>query len=881
MKPIKLTMSAFGSYAGKEVVDFSKLQSGLFLITGDTGAGKTTIFDAITYALYDKTSGGRRDGSMMRSQYAENDVETYVEFEFLYRGELYTIHRNPEYYREGKRKKADGTLGMVKESSKVSLLMPDGTEFRGKKKEVDQKIEEIIGLDVNQFTQICMIAQGDFLKLLHAESKERKKIFSRIFQTKYYWLVQERLKEEAKQMYIRLEDNRKFCFAEMERVELPEHFQQEREIWEQWRTLELPPMEEVLELLKQVIQKGKDWEDAAGTQVQKLEKEKEQLRVKIESQEEVNRLFQLLEQGKTQKEQWEASKPKYEEAKRQLAVGKKAEKVLMLEQVWRNAKVDLAKASAEVEGLQNWLKNHGQPERELKEAYEHAKECWEARAPHLQERILKLTEWLPRYSKLQELEVKQKRAAEELAHSLSVCQEASQHYERIYASFFEEQAGLLAQELKEGVPCPVCGSLHHPQLALVSEEAPDQKAVEEAKKQRDMQEQKRSVATETFQKMKSQYEAEKNALLEMVGGENFPDEHIVRQELQEQKNIQQQLFKNQERLGEQWKKTVDERLRKEGLLESGQKQVVLFTRKKEEADFACKEEWKKQQFENLEEYQAAKQWIPMQDKLESQIKNYEQKIIQINSRVEMLEQQTKGKQVGNLSEEKKRLGEVNNQHKLWKTEQMKRHNVNEKNREARRKLKGYFEETGELQKQYEFMNHLSRTANGTLPGSVKLDFETYVQRKYFKQIIHVANRRLARMTSNEFILQCRDIQSLSSQGQAGLDLDVYHLVSNTVRDVKTLSGGESFMAALAMALGLADIVQNTAGAVSLETMFVDEGFGSLDDASRERAIQILKELAGEKAIVGIISHVNELKEQIDWQLNVTKTEKGSHARWNL
>ena len=191
MKPIKLTMSAFGSYAGKEVVDFSKLQSGLFLITGDTGAGKTTIFDAITYALYDKTSGGRRDGSMMRSQYAENDVETYVEFEFLYRGELYTIHRNPEYYREGKRKKADGTLGMVKESSKVSLLMPDGTEFRGKKKEVDQKIEEIIGLDVNQFTQICMIAQGDFLKLLHAESKERKKIFSRIFQTKYYWLVQE------------------------------------------------------------------------------------------------------------------------------------------------------------------------------------------------------------------------------------------------------------------------------------------------------------------------------------------------------------------------------------------------------------------------------------------------------------------------------------------------------------------------------------------------------------------------------------------------------------------------------------------------------------------------------------------------------------------
>ena len=150
---------------------------------------------------------------------------------------------------------------------------------------------------------------------------------------------------------------------------------------------------------------------------------------------------------------------------------------------------------------------------------------------------------------------------------------------------------------------------------------------------------------------------------------------------------------------------------------------------------------------------------------------------------------------------------------------------------------------------------------------MKLDFETYVQRTYFRQIIQAANRRLARMTSNEFILQCREIQDLSSQGQAGLDLDV--------------SGGESFMAALSMALGLADIIQNTAGAVSLETMFVDEGFGSLDDASRDRAIQILKELAGEKGLVGIISHVNELKEQIDWKLNITKTEHGSQAKWEI
>ena len=881
MKPIKLTMSAFGSYAGKEVVDFSKLKSGLFLITGDTGAGKTTIFDAITYALYDKTSGGRRDGGMMRSQYAGSDVETFVEFEFLYRGETYTIRRNPEYYREGKRKKADGTFGLVKESSKVSLLMPDGTEFRGKKKEIDQKIEEIIGLDVNQFTQICMIAQGDFLKLLHAESKERKKIFSRIFHTKFYWLVQEKLKEDAKQLYIRLEDNRKYCLGEMERVELPEHFLEEREIWKQWRSLELPPIDEVLEFLKDIIEKSRQWEEEAGKQVQELEKEREQLHAKIEKQEDINRLFELLQKALWQKEKLEDSRSKYEEAKRQLELGRKAEKVITLENVWRASKQDLARATLEVESHTKWLQEQAGPEKQLCQEYEDAKAVWEEQGPLIQERILKLTEWLPRYQKLQILEKKEGQAAAQLEQLLLSCKEASDYYEQLYRRFFEEQAGILAKDLQEGKPCPVCGSVEHPQLAVISAEAPDQRDVEKAKQERDRLEQRRTVAVETFQEIKSQYEAEKSALLEMVGLEELPDEQMVQRELQERKKEKETLFKNQETLGERWKKLVDERLRREGLLESSRKQVQEYERKKQEADLACKEEWRKQQFANLEEYQEAKQWIPLQEKIEGQIKAYEQKVIQLNSQIEMLKEQTAGKQAGNMTEEKQHLEEVKNQHKLWKTEQMKRHNVNEKNREARRKLKGYYEQTAELQIQYERKNNLSRTANGTLPGSVKMDFETYVQRKYFKQIIHAANRRLARMTSNEFILQCRDIQSLSSQGQAGLDLDVYHLVSNTVRDVKTLSGGESFMAALAMALGLADIVQNTAGAVSLETMFVDEGFGSLDDDSRERAIQILKELAGEKALVGIISHVNELKEQIDWQLNVSKSDQGSHARWNL
>ena len=215
MRPRRLKMSAFGSYAGETEIDFTRVRQGVFLITGDTGAGKTTIFDGITYALYGQTSGGRRDGAMMRSQYAPVGTKTFVELEFENRGEIYRIIRNPEYERESKRKNKEGEYTLTKEKAGVALYLPDGSLYRGNKQETNGKVVEILGVDVRQFTQIAMIAQGDFLKLLLAKSDERKEIFSRIFDTKIFWSVQEELRSRAKQLYGDLEDNKKACLREM------------------------------------------------------------------------------------------------------------------------------------------------------------------------------------------------------------------------------------------------------------------------------------------------------------------------------------------------------------------------------------------------------------------------------------------------------------------------------------------------------------------------------------------------------------------------------------------------------------------------------------------------------------------------------------------
>ena len=884
MKPVKLTMSAFGSYSGLEQIDFTGIQNGCFLITGDTGAGKTTIFDAVTYALYGRTSGGKRDGNMMRSQYADSDTDTYVEFQFLYRNQKYTVRRNPEYLRPSKRKNVDGTMKFVKETAKVSLLLPDGSEFQGKKKEIDLKIEEIIGLDVNQFTQIAMIAQGDFLKLLHAESKERKQIFSKIFHTRIFWRIQDTLKEQAKELSVQLEKNNMDCKREMERVQFAEE-DVRKEQWEALLKLQIPPQKEVLDCVEWICKSGEIREQELRQKNEQQEKQADVLQMELKSRQETNRLFELLKKTQEQLEILKGQEAKAEEMRRQIRDGSRAQKVAAAQEQFQRAKAEYLGLKEGYCAIEQQLKQHEQELETARVFYQEQEQQLKQQEPKMQEQILRIQEILPKLRQLHSLKQQYRKSEQDMQHCLKKCQDASQQYEQLYQKYFEEQAGILAQELQDGKPCPVCGSCSHPKKAVISQEAPDKEQVEKAKEIRDREEANRMQVLERFQAVKGRLESEQVMIADVMEREGKTEADLEETEAERQlqkltedlKKLQSAFQKRQK----DYQQLIQEKSRLQGQAESKKSQLIIWNKKVKEGEEYFLREFQNQDFQSQKEYEQAKRWIENREAREANLKKYESAVLEVSSRYDTLKQQTEGKQMASVETLEKELAAVREKLRLSREENMTLHTRNEINQRARKTLIRDFSDAQKLRRQYEILGNLSRTANGNLSGSVKLDFETYVQRQYFRQIIHAANVRLAKMTGQEFILQCREIGNLSSQGQAGLDLDVYDLVNDSVRDVKTLSGGESFMASLSMALGLADIVQNTAGAVSLETMFVDEGFGSLDDMARDRAIQILKELAGEKGLVGIISHVNELKEQIEWQLEVKKTDHGSHVKWNF
>lgn len=928
MKPLKLTMSAFGSYAGKNVIDFTGQQQGIFLITGDTGAGKTTIFDAITYALYNQTSGGERNGNMMRSQYAQPETETYVELEFLYRGQTYRVRRNPDYKITKTLK--NGKIREQKVPHSVELTMPDGTVFPEKKNATDAKIIEILGLTADQFSQIVMIAQGDFLKLLYTKSDERKMIFSKLFRTDIYWKIQENLRRKSMEMDERIQENDRAFEQEKSRIILlPES--------------EELPLDELVERLRERLKDALKEQNLRRANVEELNK-------KITKYEEINKLFVSLEKIRQTGKELEARQAESKERRQQIENARKADKVLVAEQQNLRQQQEVEQSAQAIAKMTETLANDQEMFESLKTQLQEVEAIKKREAADLQKKMLALEQSFPSYEALQNARSEEQQAkkvwedlgktSEESFHkkeagiaalkeqqkrqeqvveqtkknweqtSLSAS-ESAKHYEHMYEAFLKEQAGILAENLSAGCPCPVCGSTVHPDPAKLSDHAVTELEVEQAKKTRAAAEEKRDLAYLAFEAEKTKKqklaqavekeeadfvlaqtiakqqrkEAEQNYVSLQKIAEQIR-EKLVYPSLAEAKKqyaaMQKALEAAEQEIAKKRQKVSElaeamNTLKGQKLAEEENQKTAKKLAAKTEKEYAKLLE--KSGFVSEETYHLAILPERSRSKLEREEKEYESQCLRQQSEQKLLEKQVSGKTYTDTTELNEQLKAEKQVLKEAEKTYMELHTAYENDRAVLQNCAVYLEKGKKLESEDQVIKSLSKTANGRLSGSAKIDFETYIQRQYFKQIIHEANKRLLTMSNHQFILKLKEEANTGRKTNEGLDLSVYSLVTDSERDVKTLSGGESFLAALAMALGLSDIVERSAGAIHPDMMFIDEGFGSLDAQSRQQAIEVLGELAGDSRMVGIISHVTELKEQIDRKLVVSRTDKGSRAVW--
>ena len=919
MRPTKLTVSAFGPYANKITLDLDRLgEHGLYLITGTTGAGKTSIFDAITYALYDRPSGDNRDDSMIRSKYAEPSAETYVELEFLYQNQLYRIRRNPEY----ERPKARGG-GMTKQTAKAELQYPDGRIVNKSKKEVTQAIEAVLGIDRNQFLQIAMIAQGDFLKLLLAKTDERKAIFRQIFKTQAFEKIQLKLKDDVKKIYVEWNDAKKNIVTYSKNIvcDPRHHLSHEANAAKKGESTTA----ETINILEALIYEDQDRAEHLAQQVQKNAQSLENVNNQIGKAEEYQKNIALLQEKRAELSDLQAN---LEAADEQLC----AQQALQSEREEIDASIAALETLLPQYDIHDGLKKEigalilkiqknslakeqnksafGKQEQKLQEMKEKLrdlrdagskKEQLEASKSNLleEQRVLEtLRDDLGGYSKLN-LDYQQKQK-----EYLSLAAEAhrtAEQYNLLHLAFLNEQAGIMASMLTDGAPCPVCGSLHHPSLAQTSAFAPSEADLKKAKKNAEDAQTKAEKKSLDCARVKGQAETEHIRLQKQIA-ELFGEcpENAVHEAITEKLNeIRKKLLSVTAAVAEENNRLANREALDHGI-PAEEKALALLRTKTEtlnqsiSADQAKKEEKESRAAELSALFnQRSKQDVlaelsslkeenaRMKKDLDEALLRFNQTdkaVSSVKGEIASLEKIVSAVVEIDLDLEKERRLCLMDMNRLYQKETADVSSRLFVNRNCLEQIRKTSEKACEIEKTYLWMNALSETANGGLGGKEKIMFETYVQMEYFDRIIKRANLRLLRMTGDQYEL-IRHEASGDFRTQSGLELDVIDHYNGSRRPVHSLSGGESFKASLSLALGLSDEIQASAGGIRLDCMFVDEGFGSLDEESLRLAIAALQELTEGNRLVGIISHVSELKTKIEKQIVVTKEiSGGSHCR---
>ncbi len=917
MRPLTLRISGFGPYAGVTLIDFQKLgTSGLYLITGDTGAGKTTIFDALTYALFGESSGdpkASRTAAMFRSKYAAPDTPTEVELVFSYGGKEYKVLRNPGGYQRTAKK---GT-GTVEEKQIAEFTFPDGKVVT-KQKEVNLAIRDILGIDREQFSQIAMIAQGEFKKLLLASTEERKNIFRQVFKTHRFQELQDRLKEENTKLkdqcelaqnsilqYIsgvmptgeealqdQLEKAKAGDLLLADTQELIARFISLDEASERFLAEALAVMEGKLEAVNTQLTKAeaqtKLKKQLAATQQDViLQQNKLESALLSLNAEEARRPLQEELAGKIAA--MEAQLPEYDSLEQKQASLTTLEKEIRRDTAFLAVEERDLKATQEQEAALKTehaaLENAGSSKEKLT--------AEKAQKEKRRRELLSLEKELSAYSLL----TSQLHSAQ---NAYRMAAEDAQAAEALYAArhraYLDEQAGILAAVLEDGKPCPVCGSTSHPAPAATSCAAPTKAQLDKLQKETDRAKKAAELASEQAGMLKGKEEEKlahiQRSLMQLLGLTVLPPAaKKLREEVTLLDSDLLALTRQIEQETKKWKRRQELDLRLPELAarktEQQEKAASLRTSiaaaQAQQKILAAEVESRRSKLQYPDRASvtraidaSARQRRDLQTALENAQKEHAQcdKLLTgLQSRQQQIQAQLAGQEeydeVLLLGQKQALTSEKND----LANQQKSVHTRIVTNRNALKNIERKAAEAEKLMQRRKWLGTLSATANGNLMGKEKIMLETYIQMTYFDQILARANTRLKIMSGGQYELKRRQVSD-NMRSQTGLDLDVIDYYNGTSRDVRTLSGGESFKASLALALGLSDEIQASSGGIQIDTMFVDEGFGSLDEASLQQAIRALTSLTEGNRLVGIISHVSELKEKIDKQIVVTKDKTG-------
>ncbi len=931
MRPIELKMSAFGPFAGLTTLKLDALGTdGLYLITGDTGAGKTTIFDAIIYALYGEASGNIRTTDMLRSKYANADTATFVELTFVFKDKTYIVRRNPEYLRPSKR----GEGRFTKESAKAQLTMPDKEVITGLVS-VNNKIVEIIGLNKNQFSQIAMLPQGEFMRLLLADTKQRIEIFREIFDTEPYLLLQDRIKRDANELYRLVSDYKKSMAQYVADVYCDENSEYNQALINIKNDSQMS-IKEILDIIDKIIAQDKSCADEYDKAIISIDKGIDQLnskltiaiqteRIKDDYKSALTQLNNLTEEYENVYSIYKAECEKDSERNElSLNIEKSSEKLESYE-LLEKYKKDYGK---KLDKINNITQDIHEDTKSLNECIKQIDNCkkeaeilknTELEIEKLNSKIsdiIKKKEGVEYLKDVFERKIKAVSQADEAKDrymsAFAAYEEANNRYLKMEKAFFNEQAGIMAAALEEGQPCPVCGSVTHPVPAVAGDDAPTEMQLKKYKIYVEDKSKECSELSSQSGLLSGQAESMNNMFFGSIVNfntqwkealDNSSDDETIRvdiiqlladlgkildEAMLEKKNADENISKynnlikmlsDYDKKVEQFKDKINKSKNELAILstqnENMQKQISQLEKELGNKDIMQAKKLindmklKKVQLDKA--YEAAKKQY---DEYTINIKTLKNRISDLQKQISHTDKQKTPdidipmyeKQLEDMKKERLKLREkknivdirIANNEKIYKSIER----VNEKSEKS--------------EKHYSWLRTLSDTVNGSLSGKSRIKLETYVQMSFFDRIIMRANTRFMRLTDGQYELKRSDSKD-NYKNQTGLELDIIDHYNGTIRSVKSLSGGEAFEASLSMALGMSDEIQSRSGGIQIDTMFIDEGFGSLDDESLSQAVKVLNSLSSSDRLIGIISHVSVLKDRIDKQIVVSKGKTGGSS----